>query len=557
MSELDHADRPVTAGTADAEAHTGRSDAELTELLRTGRHQAGPAARELRRRHLPAVPAYARLCGGTRQAGDRLCSEAFALGVRQARQGRDPREPWRHHLMLLVHTVAARWAAEGHGDRLRPDFAAWLDGAGALRSERAPALLAGYRGLPGRTRGVLWYGVVDEEADRSTGTLIGVEPHEVAALRARALDALGRAYLGVRLKRRGEPRCHGFRRIIEVSVAEDRHSGDLDEHLATCPCCGPAVELMRRMRREPRTVLADGLLLWGGADHLAQGPFPVPEEPGATAPDRPPAPEDGDRPTAAIGVPSPEDGGPADAWPDRARRLLGRRPPRPWAVAVLGCAVTAAVLAAVLTAVGGGEWEPADGGTALPAAPRPTVAVTATVSPSPSAPPDGEETRPPARSQSPTPPAGSAERRPTTAPAPPPRPGEHFAPLVNAASGLCLDIADGVVEKRADVLTARCGSAPTQRWRLDERGLLHSYADPSFCLDSRGDTDRGVGIWPCSSVDGDNGENLLFVVDGLGVIRPRIAPDFALSPSSGTPGGPMLLEPAENRGDQRWTVGRP
>lgn len=85
---------------------------------------------------------------------------------------------------------------------------------------------------------------------------------------------------------------------------------------------------------------------------------------------------------------------------------------------------------------------------------------------------------------------------------------------MNAGSGLCLDIRDGVMDLGTDVITARCTSSRTQMWRVDSgRGVLQSYADPDFCLDSRGSTDRGVGIWECSSVYGSNGQNLRFTVD--------------------------------------------
>ncbi|MBI0297378.1 ricin-type beta-trefoil lectin domain protein, partial [Streptomyces sp. PRKS01-29] len=145
---------------------------------------------------------------------------------------------------------------------------------------------------------------------------------------------------------------------------------------------------------------------------------------------------------------------------------------------------------------------------------------------------------------------------PSTAPAPAaPIPDDTYTAVINAGSGLCLDIRDQRLEKRTDAVLARCSGTDTQRWRLDSDGLLHTEADPDFCLDSRGDTDRGVGIWPCSSADGDNGENLRFAVDRGGVIRPHIAPDFAVTPDGDGPDSEVGLRSAEDRDDQRWNTG--
>lgn len=155
---------------------------------------------------------------------------------------------------------------------------------------------------------------------------------------------------------------------------------------------------------------------------------------------------------------------------------------------------------------------------------------------------------------------------PTTAPATPPPstapppsgapiPGGTYTSVINADSGLCLDIRDQRLEKRTDAVLAPCAGTDTQRWRLDSEGLLHTGADPDFCLDSRGDTDRGVGIWPCSSADGDNGENLRFVVDRQGLIRPHIAPDFAITPDADDADSQVELRSADDRNDQRWTAG--
>jgi len=105
------------------------------------------------------------------------------------------------------------------------------------------------------------------------------------------------------------------------------------------------------------------------------------------------------------------------------------------------------------------------------------------------------------------------------------------------------------------VITARCSGSRTQRWRVDEdRDVLQSAADPGFCLDSRGETGRGVGIRDCDSAGGRDGRNLMFVVDGDGLIRPVIAFGTALTPDGGVGDG-LSLEPVGTGPGQRWRAG--
>ena len=102
--------------------------------------------------------------------------------------------------------------------------------------------------------------------------------------------------------------------------------------------------------------------------------------------------------------------------------------------------------------------------------------------------------------------------------------------MVNVSTARCLDVA-GDFDNGTDVVTAPCSSARSQRWRVDsDRGVLQSAADPDFCLDSRGDVDKGLGIWSCDSVEGDNSDNLRFTVDPDGVIRPAIAIATGMTP---------------------------
>ncbi|MDX2605879.1 RICIN domain-containing protein [Streptomyces caniscabiei] len=197
--------------------------------------------------------------------------------------------------------------------------------------------------------------------------------------------------------------------------------------------------------------------------------------------------------------------------------------------------------------------EAGSGGT--PAAP-PSGAPTPTVPPSPTPSPTPSETASPSK-----PPR---KEKPPKSPSPstpgPPKPSLPYGPplngaytqVVNVASGLCLDIR-GELEKGTDVVTATCSSSTTQRWRVDSHGdALQSFADPDLCLDSRGATDDGVGIWDCDSLDGDNGDNLRFDVDSRGMIRPAVAPGYAVTPDAL---GSVAFAEASGRDGQRWRAG--
>ncbi|MGW1882457.1 ricin-type beta-trefoil lectin domain protein [Streptomyces sp. NPDC001970] len=561
MPELHRVGPDLADGRTDC---TTLPDGEITERIRSGAPRAFPANQELKRRHLPAVLAYARLCGRNQVAGNQLAVQAFDLAARETSRGIEPRGNWRHHLLMLVQRVGLTWAAGSRRDRLAPDFVTWIDNtadapapglpeARRLRPDASSAMLTGFYRLPELTRGVLWYAVVDEEPDAAVATFVGVRPNLVPELRPKAQDAMRRAYIQAYLEHGEDKKCLGFRRIIEAATrpGDRRHSEDLALHLAECASCTRLVTELARMADDSRAVLAEGLLGWGGAAYAAHGPVYVPLDAESSQPD----PSEGlngldgsDGPIRTAGVP----GFTAPAAARGPRRL-----PLPVALVAVGVVVT--VVAGTLLATASEDSRPAEDRADQPPvqAAWPTLPV-----PTPSTSPTQQPSKQPSPSASPTAStsAPTASRPPSPSKHVPPRPepivpGGGYVQVVNTASGLCLDIADGVMENRTDVVTARCSGARTQLWSLDSLGLLRSNSDPDYCLDSRGDTDRGAGIWSCASVNGKNGLNLRFTVDSSGAIRPHIAPDHALEPLGGSEGSPLGFAPAEGDSDQRWTAG--
>ncbi|MFJ8634239.1 ricin-type beta-trefoil lectin domain protein [Streptomyces sp. NPDC093568] len=515
------------AGGEDRERgiHAGASDARLTELLRADTATAYPALQELRARHHAHVLAYARLCTPNDSMARQLAAQAFTLAARQTARGIDPGVPWRHQLLLLTARTAGSWATDERAAGLDAGLLLVLNTAGPTGP--VPPMLTAFQSLPPRTQGLIWYGVVEREPSERTAALLGVTREDVAYGTRPALHLLARSCLRARLAASDDPSCPDFGRLIEESVRPDspRGSADLHAHMARCPHCTAAHEELSALRDAPRSVLAEGLLPWGGTAYAAAGASEREAE-GRTAP---------------------------GSWP-QGRRPLDRR--RLMLVsAALGVALLP--LMAFLVAQGGSPAQDPVGAASTPASVPPVaVTVTATVPATPSASPSPSPS-PSRSSKSPSPtrtPTPTKTARPKPTPSPTHPPAATYAQVVNVSSGQCLDVG-GAFFNGTDVIMSPCGSAGTQRWRVDaERGVLQSAADPDFCLDSRGSTDRGVGVWTCDSVEGRNGRNLMFLVDDDGLIRPAIAIGTAVTPDGGAGDG-LSLEPVSGSTGQRWRAG--
>ncbi|MEU6366074.1 ricin-type beta-trefoil lectin domain protein [Streptomyces sp. NPDC046931] len=515
MARADGTDNDVEATGG---VHADASDVRLTELLRADTPDVYPALQELRARHRPSVLEYARVCTTGESAARQLAAQAFTLAAREAARGSDPDVPLRHHLLLLTVQLASSWARDERAGGLDPGLLLVLSPAGA--GGPLPPMLSAFRSLPSRTQGLIWYGILEGEPEDRTAVFLGLSPEDVRYRTQRALAALGQASLRARLAASDDPRCGDFRRLIEESVRPDhpRHSADLHAHMAHCPHCTAASEELSALRDQPRTALAEGLLPWRGTAYV----------------------------TRRAAEPLAGSGAATGAW-SHSRRLAV-------ASAALGVALVPLLL--FLVSSGGSPDRDSAPAAATPLIPPP-VTVTATLSaPAPTPTPSPTSASPsPSPSRSSTPsltPSRTARPKPTPEPAPPHAPNGTFAQVVNAASGLCLEVG-GDFYDGTDVVMVPCTSSPSQRWRVDSRrNVLQSSADPDFCLDSRGSVDRGVGIWECSSVYGRNGRNLMFNVDDDGVIRPVIAIETGLTANDDDS---LSLSPLTGGAEQRWRAG--
>ncbi|MEU0410283.1 RICIN domain-containing protein [Streptomyces griseorubiginosus] len=571
--------------------HGGASDARLTELLRADTVTAYAALLELRARHQPAVLAYARLCTAGESAARQLAAQTFTLAARQTGRGVDPGGPWRHRLLLLTARSAAEWAGDQRSAGLDPSVLLLLN-TGAPEGP-VPPMLAAFDTLPARAQGLVWYALVEAEPESRTADYLGLTRTDVVYGTEGALHALAQACLRLRLAASDDPSCTDFRRLIEESVRPDtpRVSTDLHTHMAQCPHCTTAYEELCALRDAPRATLAEGLLPWGGVGYVAAvsgvtrgdgdgdpGVGGGSGEPGSAV-DTDGTGRGFGGPGLGRGAGRPRaGGGPGAGHGSRGvgvgrgsrvragrgsravgagRRAVSRGPlgirARPRRLVLASAALGVALAPLLLFLVSqGGDSASDTGGTALPGPSQVTVTTTVSPSadPSPSPSPSLSSTsRPPSPS-----PSVSKSSPPPRRTSPPPfrAPGGAYAQVVNLATARCLDVS-GDFDNGTDVVTAPCTSAASQRWRADAaRGVLQSAADPDFCLDSRGDVDKGLGIWSCDSVEGDNGDNLRFTVDPDGVIRPAIAIATGVTPGGGNG---VSLEPLTGGAEQRWRAG--
>ncbi|SDM83237.1 Ricin-type beta-trefoil lectin domain-containing protein [Streptomyces sp. cf386] len=507
--------------------HAGASDARLTELLRADTATAYTALHELRARHHAPVLAYARLCTPNVSMARQLAAQAFTLAARQTARGVDPGLPWRHRLLLLTSRSAGTWAMDERAAGLDAGLLLVLNSTGP--SGPVPPMLTAFQTLSSRTQGLIWYGLVEWEPVERTAGLLGLTREDVTYGIDPALQQLARACLRTRLAASDDPACPDFGRLIEESVRPDspRDSTDLHAHMAHCPHCTTAYEELSALRDAPRTALAEGLLPWGGTAYAARAAGELVGGGGSVG--------------LAAKARSPEGGWP----PDRRRVVL--------VSAALGVALLPLVL--FLVAQGGSSSSQDPVGSVGTPVSVPPVTVTATVSATPTtsspSPSPSRSSKSPSPTKSPTP---TKTTRPKPSPSPTHPPGSAYAQVVNVSSGLCLDVG-GAFSNGTDVVTVPCTSSRTQRWRVDSGlGVLQSDADPDYCLDSRGSTGRGVGIWTCDSVYGSNGQNLKFVVDGDGLIRPAIAVERAVTPDGGAGDG-LSLESVSGGAEQRWKAG--
>ncbi|MEU8974547.1 hypothetical protein AB0D11_35670 [Streptomyces monashensis] len=208
-----------------------------------------------------------------------LALDALQRAVRDMRMAPDADQPPVHHPFLLVERTARVWSGTARRSELTTEFLAWLDrtthtASGPFATEPggvgACRILRAYQQLPRRTQAVLWHAVAQWDDAFTVGRSLGVHPDTVPRLGRSALEDFRQAFLRLYAEQ-----CDGYCRcFVSLLEAATRRRGaypsvELDQHMAACVACSHAHSVLTGMNERPGTVLAEGLLPWGGAAFAA------------------------------------------------------------------------------------------------------------------------------------------------------------------------------------------------------------------------------------------------------------------------------------------------
>ncbi|MGW2963144.1 cellulose binding domain-containing protein [Streptomyces sp. NPDC001220] len=231
-----------------------------------------------------AVLSYADLCTSGALTANQLATEAFALGMREARDTdstpvrsvgrRAARLPTIPLLLTAVRNTAAGWEAEGLGHKLDPDLRLWLNSEKATRYTgpplQRPVALRGLRDMQEADAALLWLAEVEALPLPSVARRLGLDPvvaaQELEQVRGLFRDRCHRAHLDTPMA----AECRSYARLLDAvtrSAAADTPD-DLSRHLATCVQCAEAAACLRLHGGGLPAALAGGVIGWGGLAYL-------------------------------------------------------------------------------------------------------------------------------------------------------------------------------------------------------------------------------------------------------------------------------------------------
>ncbi|WP_046734102.1 cellulose-binding domain-containing protein [Streptomyces humi] len=231
-----------------------------------------------------AVLSYADLCTSGSLTANQLATEAFTLGMREAREAdfapprtsgrRAARLPMIPLLLTAVRNTAAGWEAQGLGHKLDPDLRLWLNSEKAARYTglplQRPVALRGLRDMQEADASLLWLAEVEALPLPSVARRLGLDPavaaQELEQVRGLFRDRAHRAHLDTPM----EAECRSYARLLDAvtrSSAADTPD-DLSRHLATCVQCAEAAACLRLHGGGLPAALAGGVIGWGGLAYL-------------------------------------------------------------------------------------------------------------------------------------------------------------------------------------------------------------------------------------------------------------------------------------------------
>ncbi|MFF1304224.1 cellulose binding domain-containing protein [Streptomyces sp. NPDC058307] len=230
-----------------------------------------------------AVLSYADLCTAGSTAATELATEAFSLGMREARDaeaavrgaGRRPaRLPRIPLLLTAVRTTAADWETQGLGHRLDPDLRLWLNSDKAARYTgpplQRPIALRGLRDLQAADAELLWLAEVEALPLPTVARRLGLDPatvgDELAQVRGLFRDRSHRNHLDMPM----DAQCRSYARLLDAVTrsTSGETPPDLSRHLARCRQCAEAAACLRLHGGGLPAALAGGVIGWGGLAYL-------------------------------------------------------------------------------------------------------------------------------------------------------------------------------------------------------------------------------------------------------------------------------------------------
>ncbi|MEV5342340.1 cellulose binding domain-containing protein [Streptomyces sp. NPDC052676] len=249
------------------------------------------------------VLSYADLCTSGSAAATRLAREAFARGLREARDpgpalprgtGRRPtRLPRIPLLLTAVRTTAAAWESAGEGHLLDPDLRLWLTSDKAARytgpPQRRPLALRALRDLQEPDAALLWLAEVEALPLPVVARRLGLDPAGVTAeldeVRRLFRDRCRRAHLEAPL----DTECARYARLLDAVTRTQAAEtpDDLSRHLARCVACAEAAACLRPHRGALPAALVGGVIGWGGLAYLERRRRAAEARLGAGRPDAP------------------------------------------------------------------------------------------------------------------------------------------------------------------------------------------------------------------------------------------------------------------------------
>ncbi|MEU1408319.1 ricin-type beta-trefoil lectin domain protein [Streptomyces sp. NPDC005728] len=434
------------------------SDAALTALVRQGPRSGDSflAVAELFARHWASVYRYAALCTHRPAATTVLAKEAFLHAQREARSSEEAAFAWRPTLLATVLARACVWAQGNRRPELSAKLLAWLDEPDNVRTGMEGGPLSSlarqaFLELPEQSQCLLWHSVVEVDPPAVVGRLTGLDEQVAARHLARARQLFREACVQAHLTSTLDRQCLAYGSLLDAATrTEASDQGPSDLQWHLAGCAHCRATAHELSQHGDRLAL----ILAHGL--LAWGVEPYLNDGGRQAPE-------GD--TARL-----------PRRPQAAPRTRVR--PGTVAIAVGGIAVALATVSAAVV-----RFVPDTSSHAA----EPPYSYT-----------QHSSTRKPDED--------SVTSRPST---------DGFRTVLrNAATRQCLDVRDGTLVPKVDVVSTRCTSAARQQWIFGDDSRVHNAADTGLCLDATGYGTLQVRACPRNPGEGAAGLHLVWNTKG-------------------------------------------